>query len=101
MGLRAPVRKVYYNLMVTGTSVIVAFLVGGVGLLGLVAERMRHSNGPVAWVASLNLENFGFLICGLFRQRGWQRSPTGSWAESRPAIRCRNDCLQPAAALSA
>ena len=61
-----PVRKVYYNLMVTGTSVIVAFLVGGVGLLGLVAERMQVDSGPVAWVASVNLENFGFLICGLF-----------------------------------
>ena len=61
-----PVRKVYYNLMVTGTSVMVAFLVGGVGLLGLVAERMQVNSGPVAWVASVNLENFGFLICGLF-----------------------------------
>lgn len=61
-----PIRKVYYNLMVTGMSVVVAFLVGGVGLLGLLAEKMPVQSGPLAWVASVNLENFGFMICGLF-----------------------------------
>jgi nickel/cobalt transporter (NiCoT) family protein len=31
-----------------------------------VAEKMPVRSGPLAWVASVNLENFGFMICGLF-----------------------------------
>lgn len=61
-----PVRKVYYNLTVTMMSVAVAFLVGGVGLLGLLNQWLQVKSGPVAWFASINMENFGFVIVGLF-----------------------------------
>ncbi|WP_233199839.1 HoxN/HupN/NixA family nickel/cobalt transporter [Cryobacterium sp. N22] len=57
-----PVRKVYYNLTVTAMSVAVAFLVGGVGLIGLLADQLKVRSGPLAWVGSLDLENFGFII---------------------------------------
>ncbi len=61
-----PVRKVYYNLTVTAMSVIIAFLVSGVVLAGLVAEQTDVRTGPLAWLAALNLENFGFVVVGLF-----------------------------------
>lgn len=61
-----PVRKVYYSLTVTALSVVTAYLVGGVALLGLLAASVRADGGPLAWVASLDLGSFGFVIVGLF-----------------------------------
>ncbi|GHH56308.1 high-affinity nickel-transport protein [Streptomyces umbrinus] len=61
-----PVRKVYYNLTVTGLSVAVALLIGTVELLGLLAERF--SLHGVFWdrVAGIDLNVVGFVIVGLF-----------------------------------
>jgi nickel/cobalt transporter (NiCoT) family protein len=48
-----PVRKVYYNLTVTGLSVAVALIIGTVELLGLLADRF-HLHGPFwDWIAGL------------------------------------------------
>ncbi len=63
-----PMRKLYYNLTITGVSVVVALVVGGVEALGLLASQF--SFGGIFWdsVRSLN-ENFGalgYLIVGLF-----------------------------------
>ena len=41
-----PVRKVYYNITITGLSVAVAFLVGTIELLGLVGHRGSTSTAP-------------------------------------------------------
>ncbi|MEU6357707.1 HoxN/HupN/NixA family nickel/cobalt transporter [Streptomyces sp. NPDC047072] len=61
-----PVRKVYYNLTVTGLSVAVALLIGTVELLGLLAQRL-DLHGPFwDWIASLDLNLLGFVIVGLF-----------------------------------
>ena len=61
-----PVRKVYYNLTITGLSVAVALLIGTVELLGLLARKLRL-HGPF-WdrVAGLDLNVVGFVIVGLF-----------------------------------
>lgn len=61
-----PVRRVYYNLTVTVLSVAVAFLVGIVTLTGLLNDWVQTRSGPLAWIAGLDLENFGFIIVGLF-----------------------------------
>ncbi|AGB22796.1 high-affinity nickel-transporter, HoxN/HupN/NixA family [Mycobacterium sp. JS623] len=61
-----PIRKVYYNLTVTMLSVIVALLVGVIVLAGLVADRFGVESGPLAVIASANLEFVGFMIVGLF-----------------------------------
>ncbi|MCD7438207.1 HoxN/HupN/NixA family nickel/cobalt transporter [Streptomyces lincolnensis] len=61
-----PVRKVYYNLTITGLSVAVALLIGTVELLGLLAERF-DLHGPFwDWIAGLDLNILGFVIVGLF-----------------------------------
>lgn len=61
-----PVRKVYYNLTVTGLSVAVALLIGTVELLGLLADKL-HLHGPFwAWIGTLDLNTLGFAIVGLF-----------------------------------
>jgi high-affinity nickel-transport protein len=63
-----PVRKLYYNLTITFVSVVVAFAVGGIETLGLLAGQLSKSG--IFWdgVRRLN-ENFGalgYLIVGLF-----------------------------------
>lgn len=62
----SPVRKINYNLTVTTLSIVVAFLVGGIGLIGLLAEHTQAHTGPLAWVSSLSLDNLGYIIVGLF-----------------------------------
>ena len=63
-----PVRKLYYNLAITGMSVVVALLVGGVEALGLVAGKLGLAGGPwdIVNAASNNLGLFGYLIIALF-----------------------------------
>ncbi len=63
-----PVRKLYYNLTVTLTSIVVAMVVGGVEALGLFAGQFRLDG--IFWdtVRKLN-SNFGtlgYLIIGFF-----------------------------------
>jgi nickel/cobalt transporter (NiCoT) family protein len=61
-----PIRKVFYNLAVTLLSVTVALVIGLLVLAGLLVERLGIDSGPLAWLASVNLEHVGFGIVGLF-----------------------------------
>ncbi|MCF3960777.1 HoxN/HupN/NixA family nickel/cobalt transporter [Streptomyces fuscigenes] len=61
-----PVRKVYYNLTITGLSVAVAVLIGTVELLGLLADKLGLHGGFWDWVGGLDLNIVGFVIVGLF-----------------------------------
>jgi high-affinity nickel-transport protein len=61
-----PVRKVYYNLTITGLSVAVALIVGTVELLGLVAQQLNFTGAFWSWISGLNLNTVGFVIVGLF-----------------------------------
>ena len=63
-----PVRKLYYNLTITFVSVVVAFVVGGIEALGLLAGHFELNGAFWDSVRRLN-ENFGMLgyfIVGLF-----------------------------------
>jgi len=61
-----PVRKVYYNLIITGLSVAVALVIGSIELLGLLAEELGLSGGFWDWIAGINLNVVGFGIAGMF-----------------------------------
>jgi high-affinity nickel-transport protein len=61
-----PVRKVYYNITITGLSVVVALLIGSVELLALLAEQFGWTGGFWGWLGSVDLNAIGFLIVGLF-----------------------------------
>ncbi|MGB6206519.1 HoxN/HupN/NixA family nickel/cobalt transporter [Mycobacterium sp.] len=61
-----PVRKVYYNITITGLSVLVAVLVGGVELLGLLAQQLGWTGGFWRWLGGIDLNAIGFVIVGLF-----------------------------------
>jgi len=63
-----PVRKLYYNLTITFVSVLVAFIVGGIEALGLLAAHFHLTGFVWTRIQQLN-SNFGLLgycIVGLF-----------------------------------
>jgi nickel/cobalt transporter (NiCoT) family protein len=61
-----PIRKVFYNLTITGLSIFVAIFVGTIELVGLLAHD-SHLNGPVwRFVETFNINTAGFVIVGLF-----------------------------------
>ena len=62
----SPVRKIYYNITITGLSVAVAMLIGTVELLGLFADEFGWRGGFWDWVSGLDLNLVGFLVVGMF-----------------------------------
>jgi high-affinity nickel-transport protein len=61
-----PVRKVFYNLTITGLSVAVAMIVGSVELLSVLANELRLSGGLWDFVSHVDLNVVGYAIAGLF-----------------------------------
>jgi nickel/cobalt transporter (NiCoT) family protein len=63
-----PIRKLYYNMTITGVSVVVAVVVGGIEALGLMAGQFHLKGTFWSAVSELN-KNFGtlgYFIVGLF-----------------------------------
>jgi nickel/cobalt transporter (NiCoT) family protein len=61
-----PIRKVYYNLTITGLSVFVAVFVGAIELLGLLAQEGKLTGSGWAWLGNFNINTAGFVIVGVF-----------------------------------
>jgi nickel/cobalt transporter (NiCoT) family protein len=61
-----PVRKVYYNITITGLSVAVALIIGTVELASILVEKLDITSGPLAAVGGLDLNFVGYAIVGLF-----------------------------------
>ena len=61
-----PVRKVYYNLVITGLSIGAAFIIGTIEILGVLTTE-AHLHGAF-WnlMAGFNINLAGFCIAGLF-----------------------------------
>jgi high-affinity nickel-transport protein len=61
-----PVRKIYYNIVITGLSVAVALLIGTIELLGLFAGQLGWRGPFWQWLGNLDLNIVGFVVVGLF-----------------------------------
>ena len=61
-----PLRKVYYNLTVTMTSVMVAWAIGSIELLQVLSTELKLSGGLWSWLGSLDFETIGYIVLGLF-----------------------------------
>jgi high-affinity nickel-transport protein len=66
-----PVRKVFYNITITGLSVAVALIIGTIELGGLLARHLDLSGGFWGWLENIDLNLLGFVIVGMF---------LGTWA---------------------
>jgi high-affinity nickel-transport protein len=61
-----PVRKVYYNLSITGLSIIVALLIGTIELVTVLHDDLGWVDPLTTSVSEINLDNAGFALVGLF-----------------------------------
>ena len=61
-----PVRKIFYNLAITGLSVAVALLVGGIELLAVLADELGLTGGVWDVVTGIDLNAIGYLVAALF-----------------------------------
>jgi high-affinity nickel-transport protein len=61
-----PVRKVYYNIIITGLSVAVALFVGGLELCQVFASQLNLSGGFWDYALAFNLNSAGYFIVGAF-----------------------------------
>jgi len=61
-----PVRKVYYNIVITGLSVIVAIFIGGLEVAQVFAGQLNLSGGFWNYANNFNINKAGFIIVGMF-----------------------------------
>jgi nickel/cobalt transporter (NiCoT) family protein len=60
-----PVRKIFYNIVLTGISVAFAFVIGGTELLQVAQDRFGLHGAFWNWVGALDLNTAGFVITGV------------------------------------
>jgi len=60
-----PVRKIYYNITLTGLSVAFALVIGGTELIQVAIDQFKLSGGLWDWVGGLDLNIAGFVITGV------------------------------------
>lgn len=62
-----PLKKLWYNLVMTAMSVVVAIFIGGVEALGLLGDKLGLENGVWRLIQRLNdnLADFGLAIAGI------------------------------------
>jgi len=62
-----PVRKVYYNLAITGLSVSICFFIGTVEVLALLPRELGGLHGGFwDYMANFDINKAGFVIVGMF-----------------------------------
>ena len=61
-----PVRKVFYNLTITGLSVFVALFIGTIEILGLIGQEFSLAGGFWTFMGNFNINKAGFVIVGIF-----------------------------------
>jgi nickel/cobalt transporter (NiCoT) family protein len=61
-----PIRKIYYNLTITGLSVFIALFIGTIEILGLIAQETHLSGGFWGFMQNFNINRAGFIIVGVF-----------------------------------
>ncbi|HVW80265.1 MAG TPA: HoxN/HupN/NixA family nickel/cobalt transporter [Mycobacteriales bacterium] len=61
-----PVRKIYYNITITGLSVMAAFVIGTIEILGLLQSEFSLDDPFMRFMASFNINTAGFVVVGLF-----------------------------------
>jgi nickel/cobalt transporter (NiCoT) family protein len=61
-----PVRKVFYNITITGLSVAIALIVGTIELLGLAASQLSLNGSFSDSVLQINMTTIGYVIVFTF-----------------------------------
>jgi len=62
----SPLRKVYYNLTLTGLSILAAGVIGIIEVGQVFAQESGLNNGFWLWLQHLNFNIMGFMLVGMF-----------------------------------
>jgi nickel/cobalt transporter (NiCoT) family protein len=65
-----PVRKVYYNLAITGLSIAICFIIGTIEVLGLLPMELHMQGSFWNFMENFNINTAGFVIVGMFWKFG-------------------------------
>jgi high-affinity nickel-transport protein len=85
-----PARKLFYNFTITLVSVVVALVIGGIEVLGLIADRLDSHRAFWRIIAEINANfaSLGYAIVAIF---------AAGWLGSMLLYRLRGDDRAPAA----
>jgi nickel/cobalt transporter (NiCoT) family protein len=61
-----PVRRIYYNLAITGLSIGICFFIGTIEILGLLPSELHLKGAFWHFMANFNLNAAGFIIVAMF-----------------------------------
>jgi high-affinity nickel-transport protein len=61
-----PVRKVYYNLTITGLSVAICYFIGTIEILGLIPQELHWNGSFWIFMENFDINKAGFVIVGMF-----------------------------------
>jgi high-affinity nickel-transport protein len=61
-----PVRRIYYNLLITGLSIFICLFIGGIEVLGLLPQELHWRGAFWHFAEGFNINTAGFVIVGMF-----------------------------------
>jgi high-affinity nickel-transport protein len=61
-----PVRKVYYNLTITGLSIAVAVFIGGLEVAQVLSDQLGLTGGFWDYASRFDINHAGYVIVGMF-----------------------------------
>jgi nickel/cobalt transporter (NiCoT) family protein len=61
-----PIRKIYYNLVITTLSIAICVVIGTIEVAELLASEFHVNSGPLAAASDVNINTAGFIIVGMF-----------------------------------
>ena len=64
--LSSPLRKVYYNLTITGLSILAAGVIGIIEVGQVFAQESGHDSGFWLWLQNLDFNKMGYMLVGMF-----------------------------------
>ena len=64
--LTSPLRKVYYNITITGLSILAAGVIGIIEVGQVFAQESNRNSGFWLWLQNLDFNKMGFMLVGMF-----------------------------------
>jgi high-affinity nickel-transport protein len=61
-----PMRKIYYNLSITGLSVVAALFIGIIELIQIITIKLGLDSGFWGWIQNLSFGGIGYFLAALF-----------------------------------
>jgi len=61
-----PIQKLFYNMLVTAMSAVVAILIGSMEFLQLLGQQAGLTGSFWEWINSLDMGTLGFIVIGCF-----------------------------------